>query len=162
MPKKIDYISVISESASELAFMAKSQKNRRNADHIRFLWYLKTGQATSQGSAGELINLKLRQSQNLWKQYQKEGISGLMINDTPKNWGKLSSTQISQLLSYLDGDQVKTQKEMQAFIQSEMGIEYTQAGIHYLFKRLRVKLKTGRPSNIRKDEAGAIDFKKSS
>jgi len=42
-----------------------------------------------------------------------------------------------------------------------MAMDFTQAGIHYLFKRLKVKLKTARPSNVPKDEVGAWAFKKS-
>jgi len=121
----------------------------------------KNWQALSQQAAGALINLKLRQSQNLWKSYQTQGLAGLMVSDTLRNWGKLSSTQISQVLQYLDTDLVKTQKELQEFIAAEMGIDYTQPGIHYLCKRLKVKLKTGRPTHVRKDELGAREFKKS-
>jgi transposase len=160
MPKIIDYKILIKEGEEELEHMAKQQKNRQNTDRLRFLRYLKSEQAHSQIQAGELIGLKPRQSQNLWNLYAKGGINGLLITSKPRYLGKLSSIEISRVLQYSDSDQLVNQKQTAAFIKQEMGINYTQAGIHYLFKRLKVKNKTGRPSNIRKDEIGAEVFKK--
>ena len=53
-----------------------------------------------------------------------------------------------------------SQKQVKAYLQAEMGKTYSQPAIHYLFKRLKVKLKTGRPVNVRKDQAGEEAFKK--
>jgi transposase len=162
MPKLIDYASLIVEDEMELERLAISQKSRQNTDRLRFLRYLKTGQASTQAAAGALIGLKPRQSAALWALYAKGGLPALMIKGGPRHWGKLDSTQISKVLQRLDGDQVKAQREVAAAIKDETGVSYTQPGIHFLFKRLGVKLKTGRPSNVRKDEAGAVDFKKNS
>jgi transposase len=161
MPKKIAYQTLIKESAEDLEKMAKQQKNHQNTDRLRFLRYLKSGQASSQLQAGALVGLKSRQSQNLWSLYVQGGINKLLITNTPRYLGKLSSVAISRVLQYSDSDQLVSQKQTADFIRQEMGINYTQAGIHYLFKRLKVKNKTGRPSNIRKDEVGAEVFKKS-
>lgn len=84
-----------------------------------------------------------------------------LLNPKPGNhWGKLSSTEISHLLQRLNQDDIKTQKEIGTYLREEIGQDYTQPGIHYLCKRLKVKLKTGRPSNVRKDQVGAAIFKK--
>lgn len=160
MPKKIAYQTLIKESVEELEQMAKQQKNRQNTDRLRFLRYLKSGQASSQIQAGALVGLKSRQSQNLWNLYVKGNINSLLITTKPHYLGKLSSIEISRVLQYSDNDQLVSQKQTAAFIKQEMGVNYTQAGIHYLFKRLKVKNKTGRPSNIRRDEVGAEIVKK--
>jgi transposase len=55
-----------------------------------------------------------------------------------------------------------TQLQIGEWIESNFGKRFTQAGVSVLFKRLKIKLKTGRPSNVRKDEAAAEDFKKTS
>jgi transposase len=39
-------------------------------------------------------------------------------------------------------------------------VDYTVSGICKLFQRLKIKLKTGRPANIRQDEGQAVAFKK--
>lgn len=160
MPKLLNYSELVQESAEELLQQEKAQSKSYLRDRVRFLRFLKTGIAKSQPQAGKLVGLQSRQSQNLWKLYQQEGLVGFLHPKPGNHWGKLSSTEISQLLQRMDQDDIKTQKEIQTYLQVEMGQDYTQPGIHYLCKRLKVKLKTGRPSNIRKDEAGAAVFKK--
>jgi transposase len=55
---------------------------------------------------------------------------------------------------------VKTQQEILTYLQDTFGVCYTQAGVCVLLKRLKVKLKTSRPSNIRKVEGSEETFKK--
>ena len=43
-----------------------------------------------------------------------------------------------------------------------MGVSYSQSGLSMLLARLKVRLKTGRPVHVRKDEAGEAAFKKTS
>lgn len=154
------YSELIAESAEELLRLEKAQRLSYLRDRLRFLRFLKTGHARSQGEAGSLIGLKQRQSQNIWKKYQEQGLGYFTEPRVNQHWGKLSSHQISQVLQYLDQDGVKTQNEVQSYIADNFGEQFTQAGIHYLFKRLKVKLKTGRPSNIRQDKMGKEDFQK--
>ena len=161
MPKVLLYPNLIQESPKELLSLEKSQQKSYLHDRVRFLRFLKTGVAKTQSQASALIGFKKRQSQNLWSQYQQKGISYFIKEQMNYNWGKLSSVQISQLLQYLDQDQTAGQKEVQVYIQDNFGQTFTQPGIHYLFKRLKVKLKTGRPSNVRKDDWGVRSFKKS-
>ncbi|MEO0340389.1 MAG: winged helix-turn-helix domain-containing protein, partial [Bacteroidota bacterium] len=77
-------------------------------------------------------------------------------------WPKLSAMQITRLRQRLNSHDVVTQQQILVWIREEMGIEYTQGGISMLLTRLKIKLKTGRPSNVRKDQAGAESFKKTS
>jgi transposase len=84
----------------------------------------------------------------------------ILIKEYVRNIGKLSSVQISRVLAMTDGEHIMTQKQIASQIASEMGVSYTQMGIHYMFKRLKIKNKTGRPSNVRKDEVGLENFKK--
>ncbi|WP_223816231.1 winged helix-turn-helix domain-containing protein [Adhaeribacter rhizoryzae] len=55
-----------------------------------------------------------------------------------------------------------TQGQLQHWLQQEMGVVYSQSGISVLLSRLKVKLKTGRPVNVRKDQVGEATFKKTS
>ncbi|MGI8493861.1 MAG: winged helix-turn-helix domain-containing protein [Pyrinomonadaceae bacterium] len=43
---------------------------------------------------------------------------------------------------------------------ASFGTSYTIGGVSWLFKRLKVKLKTARPSNVKKDEARVQTYKK--
>jgi transposase len=76
------------------------------------------------------------------------------------SFGKLSASQISLLLTFLRSDQARNLADVQAFIQSSFGVNYTLSGLSKLFTRLKIKLKTGRPSNVRKDAAQQEAFKK--
>ena len=75
--------------------------------------------------------------------------------------GKRSYIQITGLQSFLrDATLPLTQQQIADWIKDSFGVEYRQSGLSKLFQRLKIKLKTGRPSNSRKDEAGAEAFKK--
>ena len=162
MPKLLDYASLIQESCEELVYLEKTHQKSYLRDRIRFLRFLKEGRVKSQSDSGALIGLSARQSKNLWLKYKEEGISYFIQPRVNQNWGKLSSIQISRLLEHLDKDTTLTQGQVQKYIADNFGASLSQPGVHYLFKRLKVKLKTGRPSNIRKDEQASEVFKKNS
>jgi transposase len=156
----INYQEAITESVEELLAIEKQQKQARLRDRVRFIRYLKEGRASSQPQAGELIGLKRRSSQLLWQHYKQEGLYSLTISGYKGSWAKLSSVQQARLLQRLDADDITTQQQVIDWLQAEMGISYSQAGISSLLARLKAKAKTGRPVNVRKDIAGEIAFKK--
>jgi transposase len=156
----LNYREVIKEDVEELKSLEKQQKDARLRDRVRFIRLLKEGRATTQPQAGEMVGLKRRRSQQLWKQYQIEGLSSLLSTAYKGSWAKLDSQQQACLLQRLDQDDIFTQQQIIEWVQAEMGITYTQGGMSQLLSRLKVKLKTGRPVNERKDEAGAVAFKK--
>jgi transposase len=156
----INYQILIIESVEELLGVEKQQKDARSRDRVRFIRYLKEGQATSQPQAGEFIGLKRRTSQLLWQQYKQEGLCSLTISGYKGSWAKLSSVQQARLLQRLDADDITTQRQVIDWLKAEMGISYSQGGISALLARLKAKAKTGRPVNVRRDTAGEIAFKK--
>jgi transposase len=160
LSSRLFYQGLIKESAEELLQIEKRQQPSYVKDRVRFIRYLKEGTAKSQAQAGSLIGLQSRQSQNIWKLYQQKGMEGLLQPRKATHIGKLSSVEYSRLLQRLDQDDIMSQKQVMVYLQTEMGKTYTQPAIHYLFKRLKVKLKTGRPVNVRKDKAGEEAFKK--
>ena len=160
MPKLLDYASLIEESSEELLLLEKTSQKSYLRDRVRFLRFLKEGRVKSQSAAGNLIGLSSRQSKTLWLKYKEKGISYFTQPRVNQHWGKLSSIQISHLLKHLDKDTTLTQRQVQKYIADNFGESLSQPGVHYLFKRLKIKLKTGRPSNIRKDEQASETFKK--
>jgi transposase len=106
--------------------------------------------------------LKRRQRQVLWKSYKEQGLQKYLTNNYKASWSKLSSHQQARLLQRLDQDDISSQQQLIDWLKAEMGISYTQGGLSGLLARLKVKLKTGRPVNVRKDEAGQEAFKKTS
>jgi len=158
----MDYGSIIKE---EEVFLQEQERHAGKAivrDHIRFMRLLKSGQCKSQREAGQAIGLGERQSQRLWQLYRQQGYSGLISPGYAHGFGKLSAAQISQLQEYLRQDLASTLSDAQSYVAAEFGAAYTTSGLCKLFQRLKVKLKTGRPVNIRKDGGKAQAFKKTS
>jgi len=160
--RKINYEEAIKESIRDLMILEKAQKQARLRDRVRFVRYLKAGQAQTQPQAGAMIGLQRRQSQQLWQQYVHQGLPGLLSTGYQGGWAKLSSTQQARLLQRLDQDDIATQGQLRNWLAQEMGVTYSQSGISVLLARLKVKLKTGRPVNVRKDVVGEATFKKTS
>jgi transposase len=158
----MDYAKLIKETVEELLEVEQRQKQALLRDRVRFIRLLKAEAARSQRLAGEQIGLKERHSQQLWHTYRNKGIQGLLSYPYQGTFGKLSTTQVSRLRNYLKTDSVDTLKQAQAYLQEAFGIDYTIAGVSLLFKRLKIKLKTGRPTNIRQDQAEKETFKKTS
>jgi len=156
----MDYTIKIQEDIETLLREEKRQKKALERDRIRFLRLLKTGECTSQQSAGAAIGLSERQSQRLWRKYREAGLEGLLSPYEVRYWGKLSSYQISQLRAYLTNDQAQTLSDIQAYLAGSLGVNYTIGGVSDLCKRLKIKRKRGRPVNIRQKPGDVEAFKK--
>jgi transposase len=156
----MDYTTAITE---ELSFLVEQERKAGKAiirDRIRFLRLLKSGQCQSQRAAGQAIGLKERQSQRLWQIYRLQGYRSLVTPGYVHSFGKLSASQISHLQAYLRQDLAATLSDVQCFVAEGFGVAYTVSGLCKLFQRLKVKLKTGRPLNVRKDGGQEQAFKK--
>lgn len=158
---RIDYTNIIFESFESLEALERRQSEARFRDYVRFIRYLKSGEATSQKASGAKIGLKERQSQNLWHRYQTEGLSKMLVEQRGSSLGYLSYHQISLLQSFLRDSRVPlTQIQIIDWLRDSFGVTFTQGGLSELLKRLKIKLKTGRPVNVRQNEGDLEDFKK--
>ena len=99
--KRLGYTTLIRESVADLETLEREQIQSRFRDYVRFIRYLKTGEASSQVISGAKIGLKPRQSQNLWQGYLSEGLVALLIEKRGSSVGHLSYHQISLLQSFL-------------------------------------------------------------
>jgi transposase len=142
--------------------LEKQQHKVKLIDRVRFIGYLKEGTARTQAQAGKLIGLQERQSQNLWQLYKQKGLQGMLTNPYRGTTGKLSYSQVSKLRAYLKTDQAATLEKVQNWLQTSFNVKYTIGGISLLFKRLKIKLKTGRAANIRQNPDEKQLFKKTS
>ena len=154
------YSLLISEDVEFLQIQERLASKALVRDRIRFLRLLKTGQANTQSAAGLLIGIATRQSQRLWQTYREEGFSALLSTHYQHSFGKLSAHQLSLLLTFLRSDQASKLEDVQAFIYSSFEVHYTLSGLSKLFTRLKIKYKTGRPSNVPKEAAQEAAFKK--
>lgn len=159
---RIDYRSVITESEEELLLLERQQSHVKSQDRIKFIRLLKSELCQTQEEAGRCIGVKRTQSQQVWRDYMAGGINQLIKSPMKRGFGKLSSHQLSLLRARLSSHDICTQVQLKEWLVCQFNVHYTQAGISSLLKRLKIKLKTGRPSNVRKDEQAEKAFKKTS
>ena len=158
----MNYDTKIHESIDYLLEQERKSSLALVGDRVRFIRLLKSGEAKTQSTAGQVIGLCERQSQRLWRIYQQEGLAGLQTKPAWGYWGKLSSIQIRQLRQFLLDDQAETLADIQAYLKKNLGVSYTIGGVSDLCKRLKIKLKTGRPVNVRQQPGAVEGFKKNS
>jgi len=154
------YEGLISEDLEELGEIEKHQKFVQFEKRVRFLILLKSGEAKTQKEAGSTVGWKLRQSQKIWRLYRERGLAGVLEKEDKRGFGKLSSVEISGLNRYLREFGARSLSEIQRYLKESFGVEYTIGGLSDLCIRLRVKLKTARPSNYQKNEAEVLSYKK--
>jgi transposase len=158
----MNYQAVIKETAEELSKLEKETKDLKGRDRVRFLRLLKIGEAVSQNQAGTMIGIKIRQSQRLWRRYQAVGVEEFIKNQYQGRRSKLSASEKSRLEERLKKDDVMSLQQVRDYLAAEFGVRYTIGGVSYVFKQMKVKLKTGRPSNINQKAAATEAFKKNS
>ena len=156
----LDYRKAIKESEQQLLALERHQSHALLRDRMRFLRLLKSGACPSQAKAGKYIGLKVRASEKLWDKYAKEGVKGLLTYPYKGSKGKLSEEQKQQLQQELCKDKIQSLQQARDGVEKDFGVHYTIPGIHYVFERLRVKKKTGRPQYANKDYKGEKNFKK--
>ncbi len=156
----MDYQVEISESGDELRKLERTTKDFKARDRVRFIRLLKIGQATTQEQAGAVIGVQVRQAQRLWKQYREEGIGQLCQSNYVGGRAKLSCAEQQQLRQRLCFDDIKTLEQAKGWLKEEFAVDYTVGGVSALFARMRVKLKTGRPSNVKQDSEQMEEFAK--
>ncbi|MEM6831900.1 MAG: winged helix-turn-helix domain-containing protein [Bacteroidota bacterium] len=163
MGKRLNYTEQIKESEDALQELERQQSEAIFRDRIRYIRYLKSGLVTTQKAASQAIGLSLRQGQRNWRIYREQGIEGLLRPiEHPGAPTKLNTAEFEELEKRLEGDDIQFLHEAVSHVKEKYGKEYTLSGMHYVFKRIKVKKKTGRPVNIRQDKEGLEAFKKTS
>ena len=156
----LDYCKSIQESEQQLLELECQQTYALLRDRMRLLRLLKSGECPSQAKAGKYIGLKLRASEKLWNKYTKEGLKGLLLYPYKGSKGKLTEEERQQLHDELYQDQMQSLQQACDYVEKSFGVQYTTPGMRYVFQRLKVKKKTGRPVHHNKGVKGEKHFKK--
>ena len=156
----VNYAALITEELAVLQSTEKGQTDARFRDCVRFLPLLKAAEARTQEQAAKQVNLSLRQAQRVWKHYREQGLEALITPHTSTYIGKLSTTQMSHMRRFLLDDQAQTLADIQTYRQDRLNVSYTIGGIFDLCKRLKIKLKTGRPVHVHQPPGAVEEYKK--
>ncbi len=158
----MNYAEIITETAEELERVKKKQKLVQFQNRARFLLLLKSSLAPTQAEAGAAVGWKLRQSQKIWRLYSAGGLAEVLRKPQRWGFGKLSSHEIARLQNYTAQFGADSLSEVREYIEQACGVSYTLGGVSALCGRLKIKLKTARPSNAKKDMVKVEAYKKPS
>ena len=156
----MNYQDAISESIDDLVQLERETKDLKARDRVRFVRLLKTKQAATQKEAGTLIGVGARQSQRLWRQYRESGLARMSLNHYQGGAAKLDQSAQAQLGERLKDDDIQSLERAQRLLREDFSVDYTISGVSYLFRRLGVKLKTGRPRNVTQSAEEREEFAK--
>lgn len=158
----MNYAEIITETAEELERVEKKQKLVQFQNRMRFLLLLKSGAARTQAESGAAVGWKVRQSQKIWRLYSAGGRAAVLRKPQRWGFGKLSSHEIARLQNYTAQFGADSLTEVRDYIERACGVSYTLGGVSALCGRLKIKLKTARPSNAKKDVVKVEAYKKTS
>lgn len=156
----MNYQTEIAETGKSLLELERATKDLKARDRVRFIRYLKTGKAQTQKEAGLLLGIGSRQSQRWWREYRERGLSQMSRNRYGGGVGKFDLGRREELEERLKKDDVQTLKQAGKCVREEFAASYTVGGVSYLFGRLQIKLKTGRPHNIKQSASEREEFAK--
>lgn len=156
----LDYQKAIKETEEQLGVLERHQTQALLRDRMRFLRLLKGGECSSQAKAGKYIGLSLRGSEKLWKKYRTGGLNALLTYPYRGTKGKRTEDELRQLDEELCKDETQSLQQVCDYVEQKFGVHYTTSGMLYVFQRLKVKKKTGRPVYGNKDVKGERNFKK--
>ena len=157
----MNYSERIAETEAELTGLENKQKLVQFQKRLRFLCLLKSGAAKTQAVAGAMVGWKLRQSQKIWQLYRVSGVSGVLRKNRNRQTGKLSVEQHAELSEQLAATGgAASLATVQRHIAEVFGRHYTIGGVSGLCQRLKITLKTARPTNIEKDAKRVAEYKK--
>ncbi len=156
----MNYAELITETDEELERVEEKQKLVQFQKRVRFLLVLKSGVARTQAEAGTQVGWKLRQSQKIWHLYGAGGLAEVLHQPQRWGFGKLSSHQIAGLQNYTAQFGADSLNEVREYLARACGVRYTIGGVSALCGRLKIRLKTARPSNAKQDVVKVEAYKK--
>ena len=96
----------------------------------------------------------------MWKLYKKGGIDKMIDYPSKGKPCALNEGQQAWLTGELRKDTTQSLAQACKLVKAHTGVAYCVSAMHYVFKALGIKKKTGRPSHVAKDEQKVVAFKK--
>jgi transposase len=158
--RTLEYSELITEEVEQLQLLLKKATKPLIRRRLRFLLLLKQNKGMSRAVAGKKLGLLPEGAEAMWSLYHKGGIEKLTDYPFKGKKPRLDEGQKQWLVEKARGEALSTLKTTVKLIEQEQQIHYSVSAVHYIFKALKIKKKTGRPAHIHKDEAKVEAFKK--
>lgn len=157
--RRLDYVSAIGEDSDTLLSMERTASSGKVRQRLQLLRLLKSGEAETLPQAAKILGMSKGQVWKQWKQYQVEGLEGFLTIQYRGRRPRLNESELEQLQKQTETGFASI-KAARRWIEETLSVEYSNSGVGKLFKRKRIKKKTGRPRHQKQDLESLIDFKK--
>ena len=161
---RITYPKVIQESEEELKQLEQQLRGQKTADRVRMLRLLKSGAVKSLKDCAPLVGYSLVQVTRWWERYRAQGLASLTQQYTPTGQrSRLTAQAWAGLLTQMRAGRITTMQDARNYLEKEWGIVYKNGKeFGWLFKKHRVKWKTGRRRHKKANAEQQAAFKKTS
>ena len=151
----------ILESAEELLDMIKKEKKGRFRDRLRLLWFLKTGEAESMSRAAEFCGISYPTAMEWFRRYEIGGIAELLcLKTVPGRQRAISGEMLEDLKKRLSEPKgFRSYDEIRMWLMDEYNLDIPYKTVHKTVRYyLGAKLKSPRPSHVKKNEKEVREF----
>jgi len=161
---RIKYAKAIQESEEELTRLEQSLRGQKAADRVRVLRLLKSEAVKSLKDCAPMVGYSVSQLTRWWERYRADGLAGVLKRHKPAGKAsKLSKEAWEGLLQEMQAGHITTMQDARHYLEREWAISYKNGkSLWWLFKKHRVKWKTGRRRHQKANAEQQVAFKKTS
>jgi transposase len=143
---RIKYPQAIQESEEELTKLEQRLRGQKTVHRVRMLRLLKSATVKSLKDCAPLVGYSVTQLTRWWECYRAEGLTGLLKQQKPVGKAsRLTPEAWAGLMQAMRAGRIATMQEARNYLEREWGIRYKNGkSLWWLFKKHRVKWKTGR------------------
>ena len=161
---RINYPKAIAESEEDLTELEQRLRGQKAADRVRMLRLLKSGTVTSMKDCAPLLGYSLVQLTRWWERYRRAGLAELIKQQKPIGQTcKVTAEAWEGLMAEMRKGHMATMEDARDYLERAWGIRYKNGkSLWWLFKKHRVKWKTGRRRHKKANAEQQTAFKKTS
>jgi transposase len=161
---RIKYPLAIKESEDELVGLEHRLRGQKTADRVRMLRLLKSGAVSSLKDCAPVVGYSLIQVTRWWESYRSVGLAGLLKRHKSQGQAsRLTAEAWAGLLGEMRVGRIATLEDARTYLEKQWGIRYKSGkSVWDVFKRKRVKWKTGRRRHKQAHAGQQQAFKKTS
>ncbi len=159
---RIKYPKAIQESEEELTRLEQRLRGQKTADRARMLRLLKSGTAKSLKDYAPMVGYSVSQLTRWGERYRAEGLAGVLKRQKPAGKAsRLTGEAWAGLQAQMRAGHITTMQDARNYLEREWGISYKNGkSLWWLFKKHRVKWKTGRRRHKKANAEQQLAFKK--
>lgn len=159
---RIIYPKAIQESEEDLSKQEQRLRGQKAADRVRMLRLLKSKAVESLKDCAPLVGYSVSQVTRWWERYRAEGLAGLLEQPKPEGRAsRMTPEAWAGLMQEMRAGHIATMQEARDYLERTWAIRYKNGkSLWWLFKKHRVKWKTGRRRHRKANAEQQAAFKK--